>query len=179
MLTTDRVRIRPAVPADAPVLHELWSDPEMHLIAEAEPFVPRSVDAIQAKLEKEVTDPPDGSKAVSFVAETVADGTLIGACSVWGIDGFNRVGHLGLSLLPASRGHGYGKEITALLCRYGFRMRNLRRLEIETLATNAAMGRTAEACGFVHEGTQRERDYDGDGYADLTLYGLLRSDWKR
>jgi RimJ/RimL family protein N-acetyltransferase len=53
----------------------------------------------------------------------------------------------------------------------------LRRLELETLASNTAMRRTAEACGFTHEGTQREREYDGDGFADMVIYGLLRRDW--
>jgi hypothetical protein len=48
--------------------------------------------------------------------------------------------------------------------------------ELETLASNTAMRRTAEACGFTHEGTQREREYDGDGFADMVIYGLLRRD---
>jgi RimJ/RimL family protein N-acetyltransferase len=81
------------------------------------------------------------------------------------------------SLLPEARGQGYGTEVIRLLCRYGFRNRNLRRLELETLASNTAMRRTAEKCGFVHEGTQRDREYDGDGFADLVIYGLLRRDW--
>ncbi|MEE3918123.1 GNAT family protein [Micromonospora sp. BRA006-A] len=78
---------------------------------------------------------------------------------------------------PEARGQGYGTEVIRLLCRYGFRNRNLRRLEIETLAANTAMRRTAERCGFVHEGTQRERGYDGDGFGDMVIYGLLRRDW--
>jgi RimJ/RimL family protein N-acetyltransferase len=75
----------------------------------------------------------------------------------------------GISLLPEARGQGYGAEVIRLLCRYGFRNRNLRRLELETLASNTAMRRTAEACGFTHEGTQRERGCDGDGFADMVI----------
>jgi RimJ/RimL family protein N-acetyltransferase len=43
------------------------------------------------------------------------------------------------------------------LCHYGFRFRNLHRIELETLATNAAMRKLAESCGFVLEGIQREQ----------------------
>ena len=115
---------------------------------------------------------------MSLLAETVADGTYLGSGTLWGINAFNRYAHLGISLLPEVRGQGYGTEVIRLLCRYGFRNRNLRRLEIETLASNTAMRRTAETCGFTHEGTQREREYDGDDFVDMVVYGLLRRDWK-
>ncbi len=96
---------------------------------------------------------------------------------IWGIDQFNQFAHLGLALVPRARGQGYGVELLNLLCRYGFWLRNLRRLELETLADNAPMRRAAQRCGFVHEGTQRGREYDGNGFADIALYGLLREEW--
>src|ERR1700735_1299971 len=114
-----------------------------------------------------------------FTAEPIADGTVIGACSLWGLDAFNQFGHLGISLLPAARTQGYGREMMRLLCHYGFRFRNLHRIELETLATNAAMRKLAESCGFVLEGIQREQAYDGGGFSDIVLYGLLRQEWSR
>src|SRR5580700_1256531 len=144
MFATDRVRLRPPTPDDAPNMFRLQGDPELHLITDGEPFVPRHVGQLQARLEKQVTEPPDGETRVSLLAETVVDGTFLGSGSLWGIDAFNRYAHLGISLLPEARGRGYG---------------------------------TAEKCGFVYEGTQREREYDGDGFADIVIYGLLRRDW--
>jgi RimJ/RimL family protein N-acetyltransferase len=177
MFATERVRLRPPTPDDAPNIFRLHSDPELHLITDDEPFLPRHVGQVRARLEKQVTEPPDGGTMVSLLAETVADGTYLGGGSLWGINAFNRYAHLGITLLPEARGHGYGTEVVRLLCRYGFRNRNLRRLELETLASNVAMRRTAVTCGFTHEGTQREREYDGDGFADMVIYGLLRRDW--
>jgi RimJ/RimL family protein N-acetyltransferase len=177
MFATDRVRMRPPTPGDAPNLFRLNGDPELHLITDDAPFLPRHVGQVRARLEKQVTEPPDGETSVSLLAETVADGTFLGSGTLWGINAFNRYAHLGISLLPEARGQGYGTEMIRLLCRYGFRNRNLRRLELETLASNTAMRRTAERCGFTREGTQREREYDGDGFADLVIYGLLRRDW--
>jgi RimJ/RimL family protein N-acetyltransferase len=176
MFATDRVRLRPPTPDDAPDMFRLHGDPELHLVTDGEPFLPRHVGQLRARLEKQVTEPPDEAK-VSLLAETAADATFLGGGTLWGINAFNRYAHLGISLLPEARGQGYGTEVIRLLCRYGFRSRNLRRLELETLASNAAMRRTAETCGFTHEGTQREREYDGDGFADMVIYGLLRRDW--
>jgi RimJ/RimL family protein N-acetyltransferase len=176
MFATERVRLRPPTPDDAPNIFRLHGDPELHLITDGDPFLPRHEGQVRARLEKQVTEPPDGETTVSLLAETVVDGTFLGSGVLWGIDAFNRYAHIGISLLEARR-QGYGTEVIRLLCRYGFRHRNLRRLELETLASNTAMRRTAEACGFTHEGTQREREYDGDGFADMVTYGLLRREW--
>src|SRR5262245_36945866 len=177
MFATDRVRLRPPTPDDAPNMFRLHADPELHLITDDEPFLPRHVGQVRARLEKQVTEPPDGHTAVSLVAGTVGGVTLLGRVALWGTTPSNRYAHLGISLLPEARGQGYGTEVIRLLCRYGFRNRNLHRLELEMLASNTAMRRTAEACGFTHEGTQREREDDGDGFADIVIYGLLRRDW--
>src|ERR1700722_2982674 len=177
MFATDRVRLRPPPPDDAPNIFPLQGDPELHLITDNQPFLPRHVGQVRARLEKQVTEPPEGDTMVALVAESVADGTFLGSGVLWGINAFNRYAHLGISLLPEAHGQGYGTEVIRMLCRYGFRNRNLRRLELETLASNTAMRRLAEKCGFLHEGTQREREYDGDGFADLVIYGLLRHDW--
>ncbi|GAA3778920.1 GNAT family N-acetyltransferase [Micromonospora maritima] len=177
MFATDRVRLRPPTPDDAPDLFRLHSDPELHLITDGDPFVPHHVGQVRARLEKRASEPADEDSPVSLLVETVADGTFLGSSTLWGMNVFNRYAHLGITLLPEARGQGYGTDVIRLLCRYGFRNRNLRRLELETLASNTAMRRTAEKCGFVHEGTQREREYDGDGFADMVVYGLLRRDW--
>jgi RimJ/RimL family protein N-acetyltransferase len=162
---------------DATVLYDMWSDPEHHLLTDDSPVLPESLAARRARLEKSLAEPDAGT--VRFTAETVADGTVIGTCILWGLDAFNQFGHLGISVLPAARSQGYGREMVRLLCHYGFRFRNLHRIELETLATNAAMRRLAESCGFVLEGIQREQAYDGDAFSDIALYGLLRQEWRR
>jgi RimJ/RimL family protein N-acetyltransferase len=165
------------VPDDATVLYDMWSDPEHHMLTNDSPMLIESLAERRARLEKSLAG-PDVSNA-RFTAEAIADGTVIGTGSLWRLDAFNQFGHLGISLLPAARSQGYGREIVRLLCHYGFRFRNLHRIELETLATNAAMRKLAESCGFVLEGIQREQAYDGDGFSDIALYGLLRHEWSR
>ena len=129
------------VPDDATVLYEMWSDPEHHLITDDSPMLIESLAARRARLERSLAEPD--ARTARFTAETIADGTVIGTCSLWGLDAFNQFGHIGISLLPAARTHGYGREMMELLCHYGFRFRNLHRIELETLATNAAMRETS------------------------------------
>jgi RimJ/RimL family protein N-acetyltransferase len=165
------------VPDDANVLYEMWSDPEHHMLTDDSPMLVESLAVRRARLERSLAEPD--LRSAKFTAETIADGTVIGACSLWGLDAFNQFGHIGISLLPPARGQGYGREMVRLLCHYGFRFRNLHRIELETLATNAAMRKLAESCGFKLEGIQREQAYDGDGFTDIVLYGLLRREWSR
>jgi len=39
MFATDRVRLRPPTPDDAPNMFRLHGDPELHLITDGEPFL--------------------------------------------------------------------------------------------------------------------------------------------
>ena len=65
------------VPDDATVLYEMWSDPEHHLITDDSPMLVESLSARRARLERSQAE-PDISTA-RFTAETIADGTVIGA----------------------------------------------------------------------------------------------------
>ncbi|MGH3746367.1 MAG: GNAT family N-acetyltransferase, partial [Micromonosporaceae bacterium] len=85
-----------------------------------------------------------GSKGWPFVADDTDQGRvslsvveldgggLVGDASLWKIDNHNRSAHIGLGLLPSARGKGYGTDVVAVLCHYGFVVRGLHRLQIET-----------------------------------------------
>lgn len=105
-------------------------------------------------------------------------GTLIGSATLWGIDNHNRSAHIGLGLLPSSRGKGYGTDVVAVLCHYGFVVRGMQRPQIETLSDNAAMLRSAERNGFVREGVLRSSAWVMGEFLDEVLLGLLAQDWK-
>jgi GNAT superfamily N-acetyltransferase len=56
-----------------------------------------------------VSDPTDDAACFSAVRRD--DGELIGEALLWGIDPHNRAAHLGVAVLPASRGRGLGSDI--------------------------------------------------------------------
>ena len=117
--------------------------------------------------------------SVPFSVIELAGGTLIGTATLWGIDTHNRSAHIGLGLLPSARGQGYGTDVVAVLCHYGFVVRGLQRLQIETLSDNEAMLRSAERNGFVREGVTRSSAWVMGEFLDEILLGLLVRNWKR
>jgi RimJ/RimL family protein N-acetyltransferase len=65
-----------------------------------------------------------------------------------------------------------------LLCRYGFQLRGLHRLQIETVADNEAMIKTAVAAGFTREGVLRRSAWLDGQFVDEVIYGLLADEWQ-
>ncbi|GAA3920638.1 hypothetical protein GCM10022244_32230 [Streptomyces gulbargensis] len=68
--------------------------------------------------------------------------------------------------------------MVAVLCHYGFVVRGLHRLQIDTLADNTAMLRAAGNNGFVREGVLRSSAWVLGAFADEVLLGLLAEEWK-
>ncbi len=58
-------------------------------------------------------------------------------------------------------------------------MRSLHRLQVDTLADNTAMWRSAERNGFVREGVLRSSAWVLGEFVDEVLLGLLVEDWKQ
>ncbi len=115
---------------------------------------------------------------IHFSVAELEGGTLVGTAAQWGIDNHNRSAHIGLGLLPSSRCKGYGTDVVAVLCHYGFVVRGLQRLQIEALSDNTAMLRSAERKGFVREGVLRSSAWVMGEFLDEVLIGLLVQDWK-
>ena len=109
----------------------------------------------------------------------LATGHLAGEALLWNIDPHNRTAHIGISLLPAFRGRRLGTDIVRVLCRYGFAIRGLHRLQVETLADNAAMIQAAGRAGFTREGTLRRSAWVNGEFLDEVILGLLAPEWSR
>jgi RimJ/RimL family protein N-acetyltransferase len=174
MLTGEKVGLRARHEEDIPVLRaQLFDDVVNTARAEGRPWRP-------------ITDPKDprlmadakDDKLVQFSVVELESGTLVGTATLWGIDTHNRSAHIGLGLLPSCRGKGYGTDVVAVLCHYGFVVRGLQRLQIETLSDNAAMLRSAERNGFVREGVLRSSAWVMGEFLDQVVLGLLARDWE-
>ncbi|RKT02533.1 RimJ/RimL family protein N-acetyltransferase [Streptomyces sp. 3211.6] len=176
MLTGDKVGLRARFDEDIPLLRtELYDDVVNSSRSEAGPWRPVTPGTQDPRL---VVDEKQ-ERSVSFSVVELDGGTLIGSATLWGIDNHNRNAHIGLGLFPAARGKGYGTDVVAVLCHYGFTVRGFQRLQIETLADNAAMLRSAERNGFVREGVLRNSAWVMGEFLDQVLLGLLVQDWKQ
>jgi RimJ/RimL family protein N-acetyltransferase len=174
VLRGETVGLRARHESDVSVLHaELYDDVATRSRADSRPWRPIAPDSKASPYA--VSDPTDDAACFSVVQ--LADDELVGEALLWGIDLHNRTAHLGISLRPAFRGRGLGTDVVRVLCRFGFVVRGLHRLQIETLADNAAMMRAATEAGFVLEGTLRRAAWVNGDFADEVILGLLASEW--
>ena len=174
MLRAGKIGLRARDEADVAILHtELYEDIEIRSQADSRPW--RPVPAGSAASPYAVGEPSDDAAVFSVVE--LAGGELAGDAVLWGIDLHNRMAHLGLGLRPAFRGRGLGTDVVRALCEYGFTVRGLHRLQVETLAGNAAMRKAAERAGFTLEGTLRQAAWVTGEFLDEVILGLLAEDW--
>ena len=85
---------------------------------------------------------------------------------------------LGISLRPVFRGRGLGTDVVRVLTRYGFAIRGLHRLQIETLADNKAMLAAANGVGYRREGLLRASAWVNGTFDDEVILGLLADEWR-
>ena len=174
MLRAGKIRLRARDEADVAILHtELHEDVAMRSSADSRPWRPISPGTAASPYA--VSEPSDDAALFSVVE--LAGDELAGDALLWGIDLHNRMAHLGMGLRPAFRGRGLGTDVVRALCEYGFTVRGLHRLQIETLATNAAMLKAAERGGFTREGTLRQAAWVTGEFVDEVILGLLAADW--
>ncbi len=177
MLVGQRVALRARIESDLPVLHaELYDDVVTRSRTDSRPWRPIASDSAAAPFR--VSDPSDDFAAFSVVELSKAD-ALAGAAVLWGIDQHNRSAHIGISLRPDFRGRGLGEDAVRVLCDYGFTVRGLNRVAIETLSDNSAMLRTAERVGFIREGLLRRASWVNGEFVDEVLLGMLADEWSQ
>ena len=174
MLRAGKVGLRARDEADVAVLHaELYEDIATRMRADSRPWLP--VPAGSAASPYAVSEPRDDVAVFSVVE--LASGELAGEALLWAVDLHNRTAHLGVSLRPAFRGRGLGADVVVALCEYGFAVRGLHRLQVDTLASNTAMVRAAERAGFVPEGRLRQAAWVNGEFADEVILGMLAANW--
>jgi RimJ/RimL family protein N-acetyltransferase len=174
MLCGKVVGLRARHPEDVPILEAAFlTDPVEGSRTTIRPWVPIAPGAANSPFAN--SEPTE--QMVYFSVVRLLDDALVGSALLWGIDQHNRFAHLGLSLLPIFRGQGLARDTVDVLCRYGFVFRGLHRLQIDTLADNQPMIRTALSAGFVQEGRDRESWWVNGRFADGVVLGLLHNEW--
>ncbi|MCM2580070.1 GNAT family N-acetyltransferase [Streptomyces meridianus] len=171
MMRGEKAGLRARHEADVPLLHALHEDVASRSRQDPRPWQPLPPERSPFVVAE------TSEKAVPFSAVELDSGELAGAASLWGIDLHNRSAHLGLSLLPAFRGRGLGSDIVRVLCAYGFTVRGLQRLQVDTLEDNVPMITAATKAGFTVEGTLRRSAWVCGTFLDEVVLGLLAHEW--
>jgi RimJ/RimL family protein N-acetyltransferase len=174
MLRGKRVVLRAIEKEDIKRLHELYANIDLVLLGHGV-WRPESLAAWEKDFDKRLED----HDKADFVIEV--DGVVIGEIDLQSHHMNRRAGvaHLGVGIYdPEYVGKGYGRDSINTLLDWSFRILNLRRVALETLATNERAIRAYHACGFVEEGRLREHEYVDGEYVDIVVMGVLRSEWE-
>ncbi|MFF3873704.1 GNAT family N-acetyltransferase [Streptomyces sp. NPDC001978] len=174
MIHGEKIGLRARHESDVPVLQsELYDDVVTRSRADSRPWRPIPPGSGQSPYA--VAEPSDEAACFSVVELEAQE--LVGEALLWGIDTHSRMAHIGISLRPAFRGRGLGVDVLQALCEYGFAVRGLQRLQIETLTDNTPMIAAATRAGFTREGTLRHSAWVYGAYADEAILGLLANEW--
>ncbi len=168
------VTLRYPVPADAPRLFELASDPEV-----THPFSWGPYEKQADAAEWIATLPRNRSDAVAleFAITDPADRPL-GVISLLELSHRDRRAVIGIWLGREYWGSGVGDEAEALLARLAFDVLRIERLGAWVDVNNHRSQRAFERLGFTNEGVLRSFQRHYGRPHDLVSYSLLRAEWE-
>ncbi|MCW2786566.1 MAG: family N-acetyltransferase [Marmoricola sp.] len=139
------------------------------------PYLPKTVaDVLKEYDDGSETGYRAGDAFAPFAVD--AEGELVGAVCLWGVDLHNRRAHLGIVIGEDFRGHGYGTDACRAILRYAFVDRGLHRVQLEVLDTNTGALRAYEKAGFRRDGLLREAAWIRGGFQDEVVMSVLTSD---
>jgi RimJ/RimL family protein N-acetyltransferase len=174
LIATERLILRRFRAADAPVLAEYRSDPEVARYQSWDaPFPLLRAETAVANF---IASDPDKPGWFQYAMERVADKRLIGDVAVHLHDNMLQA-EIGFTLATEHQKQGYATEgVGAVLDRL-FRVQGLHKVAGECDARNAASAALLERLGFTREGRLREQTYLKGEWTDDLIYGLLAAEW--
>jgi RimJ/RimL family protein N-acetyltransferase len=119
----------------------------------------------------------EGREAV-FAITARADGTLMGAIGLAGIDARHRHAEMGYWLGRPFWNLGLATEAARAVLRFAFDTLDLERVFAHHFVRNPASGRVLEKIGMVHEGVLRAHVRQWGRPEDLVVCGILRREWQ-
>lgn len=169
----DLVRLRAREPEDEDAVYRWMSDPDVVLFNIVR--YPRSRAAVRERI---AAGAEISYNHARFAVVTKADNTLIGDIAIHVEEPESRCGWIAMTIGdPQYRSSGYGTDSLRTLCRFGFEMMNLNRIELEVLGENERAIRAYKRVGFQVEGCRRRAVYTHGRYIDLVVMGLLREEF--
>ena len=107
------------------------------------------------------------------------DGTKIGFIThFYVLHPMGKLLEIGYALVPSERGKGYCTEAAQIMVDYLFLSKETPYVQATTDSENIASQRVLQKVGFKKEGTMRKRAYVRGKLRDITLFSILREEWK-
>jgi RimJ/RimL family protein N-acetyltransferase len=173
-LRSSRLTLRPWRPADAAAVFEAASaDPWMkQFLPIPDPYTRADADFFVRDLGHDGRY--EGTGLGCALVET-ASGRLVGGAGIRLPTPRHGRCHLGYSVYPWARGHGYAAEAADALARWAF-AQGVRRVELQASVRNLASISSALRAGFRYEGIERQQLAIRADDQDAALFARLVTD---
>lgn len=176
MIYGKRIRLRAPERDDVPRFVAWLNDPEVRQGLSM--YLPLSISE-EEKWFEQMLERPANEHPLTIDVRNTEDWIPIGNCGFFSIDWRNRVSEVGIFIGDKSYwNQGYGSEAMGMLLRHGFLTLNLNRIFLRVFESNPRAIRAYEKSGFIHEGRQRQAEYQNGKYIDVLLMSVIRSEWK-
>jgi ribosomal-protein-alanine N-acetyltransferase len=167
-LETDRLELRSATPADAPLLHSLFSDPEVLRYLPPGPVM--TLEQAAAAIQRRMTLEAELGYA-PLIVETKDHQTFVGSAGLLPGKG-TMDAELAYHLRSSAWGHGYASEAARAVLEFAFQKRKLDEVVGVAFPENQASWKVMEKIGMHFEGLARYHEIDG-----LRKYVAHRGTW--
>ena len=147
LLTTARLSVQPATVADAPLIHALWTDPQVMAFVGFPQGLPITLAVVEARLAQPEADP--SGRLLSVRHKTT--GQAIGHLKLAWPD-VHGIAEPDIKLLPECWGQGYGRELWLALVDYQFRFTDCQIVQATPNVANVGSVRLQEAAGLRRVG---------------------------
>ena len=176
---TDRLILRPVVPADAPAVFLYASNPavtrftlfETHQTIDDSRWFTN--DYVRSRYANREPDP----FGIVFKSDPLK--TVIGAMGAHWASQPNLIMEFGYSLAEPYWGRGLVAEAAAPVIRYVFEDYAVERLQAQVFVGNDPSERVLQKLGFVREGVLRSLVLRRGRWWDIVMYSLLRAEWEQ
>ncbi|MBN1285178.1 MAG: GNAT family N-acetyltransferase [Anaerolineae bacterium] len=171
VIETDRLRLRPFAPDDAPIYAEvIFADPDVTR------YLPASQAAPLDRATRAIAMFADAWAANGYsiwAVERLSDGLFVGACGLMNIPDAPEEVELAYEFGKVYWGQGYATEAARACLRYGFEVGGLSQIVALAIPENAASRRVMEKLGMTFVDIN-QRYYRG---TTLAYYTLARDGW--
>jgi len=168
-IAANGIVLRPWQASDRPVVTAAFADPAIqrwHCRSMTDQEAAGWIDSWPARWRDET----DAAWAV------VDAGTVVGQVGLRRVDLAEGLAAVSYWVLPVARGHRVAPRALGALTGWSFRTLGLHRLALSHSTANVASCRVAQRAGFAAEGTKRGEGRHADGWHDMHLHALLRTD---
>ncbi len=170
MLEGNNVNLRVVEPTDIPLLSDWLNNLEFQ--GQYTPLIQYSKEDYKRRF-TEITEDHK-----QFMIEK-KNGTEIGIIIYFLVQGGPyRLLEIGYYMIMSERKHGYCTEAVQIFIDYLFLSQTIERIQATTDSRNATSQRVLQKAGFSKEGIMRRALFMKGEYVNITLFSILREDWK-